>query len=429
MWKRIFLVCEREYLSRVRKRSFILMTILTPLLIIGFYGIIIYININREIGEEEKMILVADATMHFESKFQNKPLIVFTPIGFDSDNDFEVLTNTNAYALLRIKQLSDGSFQYKLIGKDQPSLSVLTSVSEQIERILKTDKLKSYGIEHDILNEINATKVTVQTAKVTSKGEEDTEIITPVALALVSSLLIYFFIFMYGVQVMRGVIEEKSNRIVEVIISSVKPFELMMGKIIGIVMVGFTQLLIWVLLVFLLGSMLSGFMITQLQPEMAEVSIQSKGIMKLSTGLENYNFTPIIIGFLFYFITGYIFYAALFAAVGAAVDNETETQQFVLPITMPLVITLVLTQTFITNSPNGTLAVWLSMIPFTSPIVMISRIAFGVEWWQVLLSMASMVAGIFLVVWIAARIYRVGILMYGKKPTYKELAKWLFYKQ
>jgi ABC-2 type transport system permease protein len=233
---------------------------------------------------------------------------------------------------------------------------------------------------------------------------------------------------------MRGVIEEKTNRIVEVIISSLKPFELMMGKIVGIALVGLTQFVIWIFIIFALGSAVSGLVLSSMNlPTEAGQAMQTTGaendFSNILQALSGFNYVMIVTMFIFYFISGYLFYGSLFAAIGSAVDNETDTQQFMLPITLPLVFAFVLAQSVVTSNPNGILAFWLSIIPLTSPVVMMVRIPFGVPFWEVLISMAAMIVGFVFTVWLAGRIYRVGILMYGKKPSYKELGKWLFYKE
>lgn len=266
-----------------------------------------------------------------------------------------------------------------------------------------------------------------------------TELSTVIGIAL--SMIIYIFIFMYGVQVMRGVIEEKANRIVEVIVSSVRPFDLMMGKVFGLAMVGLTQILIWAILTALLILGITLFYMGDLTSliEMAK-SAQTATPTPLSglsdqevviQSLFGLNFKFIIACFIIYFIGGYLMYSALFAAVGAAVDAETDTQQFMLPITLPLVFSIVLSTSVVMKDPNGTMSFWLSIIPFSSPVVMMVRAPFinlTEQWWEVLLSAGVLIASFCFTIWLAGRIYRTGILMYGKKATYKELFKWLFYK-
>jgi len=244
----------------------------------------------------------------------------------------------------------------------------------------------------------------------------------------ISGILIYIFIFMYGTMVMRGVIEEKTNRIIEVIISSIKPFQLMMGKIIGVAMVGLTQFILWIILTMILLSVAELFFMDA-NSITNGLNNQEKSLMitEITNLTNNINLIQILFSFLFYFLAGYLLYSSLFAAVGSAVDAEADTQQFILPVTIPLILAFILIQPIMDN-PDGNLSFWMSIIPFTSPIVMMVRLPFGVPIWEILLSMFILIITFILTTWIAAKIYRVGILMYGKKATYKELLKWISYK-
>lgn len=430
---KILLVIKREYLTRVRKKSFIVMTIAAPLLISAFYGIIIYFAVNKDIGDTKKEIYVADQSGIFTDKLVSKENIVFI-YGTDGQPSKDFLEEHAYYAFLNIPDSSFSDIQ--LVAVDQPSLSTVGYIENQLASVIKQQKLEQIGIDQKVIKQINTTQVKIKTATLTDTGTENSSASASTAIGYVCALLIYFFIFLYGVQVMRGVIEEKTNRIVEVIISSLKPFELMMGKIIGIALVGLTQFVIWVVLVTILGGGSSGLMMSQMElPAEAQQAMSQTGqgqAMSEAGGfisaILSFNFTYIISVFVFYFITGYLFYGALFAAIGSAVDSETDTQQFMLPVTMPLVLAIVLAQSAVMSNPNGTLAFWLSVIPLTSPIVMMMRIPFGVPGWELALSMGCMIIGFVFAVWIASRIYRIGILMYGKKPSYKEIGKWLFYK-
>lgn len=434
---KIFLVIKREYLSRVRKKSFIVMTIAAPLLLVAFYGIIFYFAVNRDIGDSEKRIYVSDKSGMFIGKLSSKKNVEFV-FGSTADvpNQKDFLEKENYYAMLTIPGSGDQNMLdgIRLVATDQPSINTVDYIENQIEKVIKENKLTEIGISEKVINEINKTKVSITTAKATDTGAETSSATASTVIGFTCALLIYLFIFLYGVQVMRGVIEEKTNRIVEVIISSLKPFELMMGKIIGIALVGLTQFVIWVLLITILGGGTSGIMASQMHlPAEASDALAQSGQSGGSMGgfmevLMGFNYVYILGMFLFYFISGYLFYGALFAAIGSAVDNETDTQQFMLPVTMPLIFAFVLAQSAVVANPNGPLAFWLSVIPFTSPVVMMVRIPFGIPVWEVVVSMLSMVAGFIFTVWLAGRIYRIGILMYGKKPSYKEIGKWLFYK-
>jgi len=308
----------------------------------------------------------------------------------------------------------------------------------------------SSGIDTATLARAQAVKVSVMSHQITDEGEKDASAKAAIStgIGFICAFMIYLSLFIYGTQVMRGVIEEKTSRIIEVVISSVKPIQLMLGKIIGIGLVGLTQFLLWIILSAALtlggGSALMSKMNKAKMEQVTAAGQQMQGVngahvntppatgdllaqAGIATGDLHIVYTLVV--FLFYFLFGYFLYSAIFAAVGSAVDNETETQQFMLPITLPLIFTFVLSINFIISNPHSTLSVWLSMIPFTAPIAMMIRLPFDVPPGQLALSMMLMVVGFLFVTWVAARIYRVGILMYGKKASYKELAKWFFYKE
>jgi ABC-2 type transport system permease protein len=439
MFQKIWLVISREYLTRVRKKSFIVMTILTPLLVLLFYGIVFYFAINRHVGEKQKLILVDDRSGYFENKLEDSRYITFQYGTVDAESEQSILKHTDIYAILRIPKADDIDAlpPLTLIAEEQVSITTLNGIEGMLKKIIKDYKLKQSGISNSVIQKINKAKVTINSVKYTAKGAKSGNAAASTAIGYISAILIYLFIFLYGVQVMRGVIEEKSNRIIEVIISSLKPFELMLGKISGIALVGLTQFVIWLLMLTLLGSGISGIIYSSvdlpadaLQEMSNNVNLEggNSEMASFLQGLGGFNYVQLTLLFVFYFVTGYLFYGALFAAVGSAVDNETDTQQFMLPLTLPLVFAFILAQSVVTSNPNGALAFWLSMIPLTSPVVMMVRVPFGVEWWELAISMALMIAGFLLTVWLAARIYRIGILMYGKKVGYKEISRWLFAK-
>jgi ABC-2 type transport system permease protein len=414
------------------KKSFLLMTLLSPLLIVIFYGFIFYFSFNKDIAEELKIILVNDATGLFEENLEPSKNIEFKYQQLDIGSAKTELDAKSYYAVLSISK-QDSAIQYQLLSNEQPSLSTLSAIENKLEKVLKDQHLQHKGIDAGILKELNAISVRIATQKNTQTGIEKGDSGATTIIGFIGAFLIYFFIFLYGVQVMKGVIEEKTNRIVEVIISSVKPFQLMLGKITGIAMVGFTQFFIWVLLVTLLSAPVSSLVMEMANIDPSAIAKGGKEIsnssasMGILSGFSQLNI-PLILGlFIFYFMGGYLFYGALFAAVGSAVDNETDTQQFMLPITMPLIFSIAIAQSVI-NSPGSELATWLSMIPFTSPVIMMIRLPFGVPTSEIIASMACMVIGFLATTWFAGRIYRIGILTYGKKPSYKELFKWLFLK-
>jgi ABC-2 type transport system permease protein len=378
----------------------------------------------------------------FAGKFVNSPTItyVFSTDNYDSAKAHFIDNGYNF--LLHIPPATSGA-EIELLSEKKPSATTIDAVENNLSRIAESRRLKLAGIDTAVLAQAQK-RITVKAKQITAAGEKDAQTYTAYAIGFLSAFLIYMCLFIYGTQVMRGVIEEKVSRIVEVIISSVKPFQLMLGKIIGVGMVGLTQFLLWIVISVVLstvgGSIMASKMsqsgqVQQVQQSMAAgkganaVKTPDKGMSAIMESIESIPVVYTISCFLFYFLFGYLLYSAIFAAVGSAVDNETETQQFMIPVTLPLIFTFALAQSFIINNPDSSLSVWLSMIPFTSPIAMMIRIPFGVPAWQLALSMLFLVLGFVFTTWVAARIYRVGILMYGKKASYKELARWFMYKE
>lgn len=436
---KIWLVIQREYLTRVRKRSFLIMTILGPLLMGAIFTTVFLLD---RVDTEIKTIAVIDQTHIFRDKFKSNERIRFVYPDMSLDSARKNGKELGYFGVLFIPETDKLSALEKAVtfySESQPGFDVISKVKFTLEKEINAYKYIEAGIDEKKLSTIK-TDVEIRTRDLQNK-----ETSTPLTsgLGFGGGLLIYLFIFIYGAMVMRGVLEEKTNRIVEVIISSVKPFQLMMGKIIGVAMVGLTQFLLWVVLTGVVYSVVSNFVqqdkteqvktIMQMQ-NMNEQQIDTTQIdlskmdagQKLTDVMESINF-PLLIGmFIFYFLGGYLLYSALFAAIGAAVDSETDTQQFMLPVTIPLIIAYVAAASVI-NNPQGNVGLWFSLIPFTSPIVMMVRIPFGVPWEQVVLSMLLLIAGFIFTTWLAARIYRTGILMYGKKVSYKELWKWIRY--
>jgi ABC-2 type transport system permease protein len=317
------------------------------------------------------------------------------------------------------------------------SLEVQGTVERALKRAIEDKKLLDAGIDKQILKKIE-TSVSISTLNLSEEdGETGSNSKMATGVGFAAAFIIYLSIFIYGVQVMRGVIEEKTNRIVEVIISSIKPFQLMLGKILGIALVGLTQFLIWIIFSsIIMTSVVSIAGKDKIQDERVQAAMESNMpaggqvpnmVTNFESAIATINFPLILSCFLFYFLGGYLIYSALFAAIGAAADSETDTQQFMFPITIPLILSFVLAQ-FVIQNPDGTMAFWLSMIPLTSPIIMMVRIPFGVPPLELIASMLLLIGGFLGITWVAARIYRVGILMYGKKVNYKELAKWVLYK-
>lgn len=438
MLNKIFLVTKREYMTRVRKKSFIIMTIVAPLLMVAFYSIVIYFAFNRDIGANVKDIYVSDPSGMYTGKLSNNEHINFIFGSVKPGTEAQFIRESEYYGLLVVNGSADSLQKVKMFSREQADLSTVMYIEKQLENEVKSSRLRQNGIDGATLKRINETDISISTIKVTDKGAQTGNVAASTFAGYSGAILIYLFIFLYGVQIMRGVIEEKSNRIVEVIISSVKPFELMMGKIIGIALVGLTQFIIWVGLIGVTGGGVSGMLMQrqmaniQTNPaatEQVQKAADSGAMAEIIQAVTELNY-PYLIGlFLFYFIGGYLFYGALFAAIGSAVDNETDTQQFMLPVTMPLIFALIIAQSAVIANPNGVLAFWLSVIPFTSPVVMMVRLPFDVPLWQVLLSMTTLTLGFIFTTYIAGRVYRIGILMYGKKPSYKLIVKWLFSKE
>ena len=430
----ILLIIQREFLSRVRKKTFLLVTILGPLV---FAALLIVPGILASMPEDDKNIIVLDeaALIIPEEGRGEYQLEYLDPRENDLATAKEFFAESEYDALLYIPtgENWDPDFiknNILLFGKDDPSINMTQFLDGILEDRLNKQKLLRNGVDPEVVAQ-SATQVNIQSFTVGEEGEEEQQSATGLKMGLgyIAGMFIYFFIFFYSVMVMRGVIEEKSSRIVEVIISSVRPFQLMMGKILGIGAVGVVQFVIWVVLsggIYLATT-------TLIFPEMlAEQAAAGPGGAEAAAiqGFEIFdqlraiNFPLIIGGFVFYFFAGYFLYSAMFAALGSAIDQEADSQQFMMPVTVPMLIALV-TAANVIQDPNGPLAFWMSMIPFTAPISMMIRLPFGIPIWQVFVSGAILIGTFFAMVALAGKIYRVGILMYGKKVTWKELYKWL----
>ncbi len=439
---KILLVIRREYLTRVRKKSFLLMTILGPLLMGGIFVAAFMLD---RVDTEVKTIAVIDDSHLFDGKFKDSDRLHFI---YSKDPVDSLRGRSKAqglFGVLYIPATPNISLLEKAItfySESQPGLDVISKIKFTIEKEINTQKYVEAGIDEEKLKSIR-TDVDIRTRDMKNK-----ETSTPLTsyLGFAGGLLIYLFIFIYGAMVMRGVMEEKTSRIVEVIISSVKPFQLMMGKIVVVALVGLTQFLLWVVLSSIVYTGVTSVMLNgksekekietmmKVQPGMQSNQALQQQFMqengeagtKVTDMLSSINFPLLIAMFIFYFLAGYLLYSALFAAIGAAVDSETDTQQFMLPVTIPLIIAYVAAINVI-NNPQGNVAFWFSIIPFTSPIVMMVRIPFGVPAYQIILSMVLLILGFIFTTWLAGKIYRTGILMYGKKVSYREMWKWLRY--
>jgi ABC-2 type transport system permease protein len=446
---KISVIIKREYITRVRKKSFIIMTILAPLLMAAIITVPTIIMMNQS-GDYKKIAVIEDNSDLFKGVIKNMKDAEFVYLENtkveDLKNSFE---KAGYYGVLWISpKLIDTPNAIELISKKQPPIGLLQHIESSLEKEIERQKLLAFKIENldDIMKSID-TKVSVQTINIDSSGiAKKTSTGIAMALAYIFGFLMYMLVFIFGAQVMRGVIEEKTSRVVEVIISSVKPIQLMMGKIIGIALVGLTQFLIWIFLTIGIATVVKttilgktdmtpitktapqNYMSGSVQPApvTAEMSPPLVEFSKMFDSAMNQPWLLIIFAFIFYFITGYLLYASVFAAIGSAVDNETETQQFMLPVTIPIILALMVAMGTMQN-PESPLSFWCSMIPLTSPIVMMARIPFGVPYWQIAVSMVIMLVSFGAFVWMAAKIYRTGILMYGKKTSWKEMWKWLRY--
>jgi ABC-2 type transport system permease protein len=399
--------------------------------------------------QEVKKIAIVDSSALFMNVIPDGEYLKFDYLFDTRLNDIkDNFTQAGYYGVLYISHLVASDPNSVIFYSDkQPSQGTKDYMRRYIEEYIRDQKLLAYDIEDlDTILKSVRTRINIRTIKIADDGvekESNTGIV--MAVGYLGGFLIYMFIFFFGAAVMRGVIEEKVNRIVEVIVSSVKPFQIMMGKIIGIALVGLSQFMIWVVTTFLLVTLVTTVIFPELsrtptQTVVAEdimssnpsenqattPSQESNELVAALSTLKNIDFVVVLGSFLFYFLGGYLLYAAMFAAIGSAVDNETDTQQFMLPITIPLILALVVLMNVI-NNPDSTVAFWFSIIPFTAPIVMMARIPFGVPYTEVLLSMTLLVLTFIFMTWLAGKVYRTGILMYGKKVNYRELWIWIRY--
>ncbi|UCH14560.1 MAG: ABC transporter permease [Bacteroidales bacterium] len=452
---KIVLIVKREYLTRVRKKAFIIMTLIGPILFAAFLIIPAWLATVED--KEEKIIAVIeysdkdtpvpDSLKQFFDVLTNKDNLKFEYIGYTS---LEVLKSTlehsKYFGILHIPHNVINSEVVELYTKREPSLNMEMHITKSLEKYIHNVKLRKLNIPVEVLNTVR-TNIKLKTIKL-EKGKYEEKDLKNLrrGVGYAAGFLIYFYIFFFGAQVMRGVIEEKTNRIVELIVSSVRPFQLMMGKIVGIGLLGLTQFVAWIILTFAIvtiaqevlleknsiqnarkitpESIIDAKPVTQQHSKADNKVAEFEGILNKIKGID---FIVMISIFIFYFLGGYILYGSLFAAIGSVVDSETDTQQFMLPVTIPLIISIfVMINAFM--NPSGKIAVWFSIIPLTSPIVMMARIPFDVPLTEVITSMVILVLTFLGTTWFAGKIYKTGILMYGKKVNYREIWKWLRYK-
>lgn len=411
------------------------MTFLVPMLIIGMYALIFALSMNG--GDNIPTVEVIDESGIFEKAFDDKKAVNFEISELSlTEAKKKVINNEDAFVLYIPKDISIGG-SIEMFAQKKAGLSVISTIERELNDQMRIKLLKDAGIDSETLDKIKP-NLSVVSKELTVEGEKDSSSGAAMAVGFAAAILIYMSLFIYGIQVMRGIIEEKTSRIVEVVISSVKPFQLMMGKIIGIGLVGLTQFMLWIVLSASLMTLASTILfkdkIEQVKSEMPmnkqmeAVSTNGPG-MDIVKAVQTVQWTYILPVFIIFFLGGYMLYSALFAAVGSAVESDTETQQFMLPITLPLLFTYIMSFSFIVNNPDSSLSFWLSIIPFTSPIAMMVRLPFGVPNWELALSIFLLIGGFIFTTWVASRIYRVGILMYGKKVSFKELGKWFMYKE
>ncbi|MFC4690213.1 ABC transporter permease [Dokdonia genika] len=429
------LIIKREYIARVRNKSFLIMTFLSPLILVGMILLISYLTQLN--SEDKRTIVVVDESGQFETVFFNTDKTSYVNLsdqGLDAGK--EVAKDDVYYGLIHIsKNPETATNPVTFYGNETPSYDFIGDIEKRIEKRITDQNLVAQGIN---LTALETAKSTIDISIENFSGESSSKMSNWVKAGFggAAGYLLMMFIIIYGNMVMRSVIEEKTNRIIEVIISSVKPFQLMLGKILGTTLAGITQFAIWVLVGGVLLVVLTAVFgvdpsaATSVNPaasQAQEIAQDPNMMIELLQEIQKLPLLQLVGGFFIYFIGGYFLYSSIYAAIGAAVDNETDTQQFMLPIIMPLMLAIYVGFFAVIDNPHGTVATVFSIIPLTSPIVMLMRIPFEVPLWQIILSITLLIATFIFTVWFGSKIYRVGILMYGKKPTYKDLIKWLKY--
>ena len=433
------LVIKREYLTKVKNKAFIIMTILSPIIFMALFALVGYLSSLN--NNKQRTISVLDESGLLTDVFENKDNITYNLLdNVNLETAKSTVEENEEYGLLHIPnhasilEIANG---IKFYSEDSPSLTLIADLENDLEKKLTDIRLQREDVD---IAKIKAAETKIDIAQESFQGLKTSKIDNIVKLAFggFAGYLLFMFIIIYGNMIMRSVIEEKTSRIIEVIISSVKPIQLLMGKIIGTSLAGITQFVIWIILGGILMTVVStifGINMTEIQGQQQELMQQAmenpNAQIKFETiiiAIQNLPLANLMIAFVLFFIGGYLLYSSLYAAIGAAVDNETDTQQFLMPILIPLILAVYVGVFTVIEDPHGTVSTVFSFIPFTSPVVMLMRIPFGVPIWQQVISFGLLVGTFMFTVWFAAKIYRVGILMYGKKPTYKDLYKWLKYK-
>lgn len=432
------LIIKREYLTKVKNKSFIIMTFLSPLIFIALIAVVAYLSqLNND---KVRVISVLDESGLIENILKTSQNTSYNVLPEMTLEDAKALVKeSEGYGLLHIRNFSErqpGSKDFTFYSEESPSITLISNIESKIQSELTLRNRTNKGIDIEMLK---STRVNIDITQESFDGEKTSkeDSVVKLIFGCAAGYLLFMFIIIYGNMIMRSIIEEKTSRIIEVIISSVKPVQLMLGKIIGTSLAGITQLVIWIILGGLLMTIVSvilGIDMAQMQTpqqQIMEQAMENPGmnfqIQTIVTAFFKLPLINLIIAFILFFISGYMLYSSLYAAIGAAVDNETDTQQFMLPIIMPLILAVYIGIFTVIEDPHGTVSTVFSFIPLTSPVVMLMRIPFGVSLWQQALSLLILVGTFMFTVWFAAKIYRVGILMYGKKPSYKELVKWIRY--
>lgn len=430
---KVLLVIQREYLARVKKKSFLIATLLTPLIFPAILAVFVWIAVEEKENQSLRVIEVVDETGLFF--MESSEQYAFSSSSKTLEEAKALVLEGERYGALYLPKMELSSPQgIQFYGIENPSTALISYLEAALKRKVEDLRLYAKGIDPAVLKEIR-TQVKIQSLTLGDAGEEViSDATVNYALGFIAGILIYLFIFIYGNQIMQGVIEEKSTRIVEILVSSLRPFQLMMGKIVGIGAVGLTQFLIWVFLVGMLSTIVVGVLGMQMpqqqamemaNPELMAAASESGDLGGLLYVIESIDFVSLIVAFIFYFLGGYLLYGALFAAVGAAVDAPSDAQQFMFPITIPLLVGYMGLFVFVLQDPSSSVSFWLSIVPLTSPIAMMGRISYGVPFWELALSMSLLVIGFLGTTWMASKVYRIGILMHGTKPTYRTLLKWI----
>ncbi|WP_459212925.1 ABC transporter permease [Aquimarina rhabdastrellae] len=427
------LVMQREFIARVRNKTFVIMTFLSPLIFVGMISLIVWLTTMN--NEEVHKVAFIDQSDLFASEFKDGETLEYINYSQYTLERAKDSVKKNKYeGLLFIpKTISQLEKNIEFYTEDSPNLGIIEAIEDIVSKRLTKLNYEKEGLDVATIKAAKA-KVALQIENFSGKKTSKLSNYIKMFFGGVAGYLLMMFIIIYGNMVMRSVIEEKANRIIEIIISSVKPMQLMMGKILGTSLAGIVQFIIWVIL----GGILMTVLTTMIDIDPQQIAASQEAMQEIET--DNMDqirlilsdiwalpLTSLIISFLVYFIGGYFLYSAIYAAIGAAVDSETDSQQFMLPIILPLMLGIYVGFFSVIENPHGTVATVFSMIPLTSPIVMLMRIPFGVPWWEIAISILILLGTIFGIIWFAAKIYRIGILMYGKKPTYKELFKWLKY--